>query len=283
MARSKPWLKLWTSWRAEPDIIPLTVAEKGCWILLYILAHECADEGRIVSESGELLPREMILQMLFIKGINDIRSFDSMIDKMMDKGYLHQEEGEPLTITNYAKEQNPTTGTGIKGTREALAERQRRWRDRQKDKKREPEKNVDKDKIKIQSASVTVSVTDVGKSASTVTDNPSKDDSVTRDSRAKIAKRAIAEDITVTDVPLPNWIDIIAWNAWLEVRKKKKAVPTPRAIELAVSTLSKLKEEGQNPTDVINQSVLNNWTGLFPIKRGSQRASATHKDFSQDW
>lgn len=54
-----------------------------------------------------------------------------------------------------------------------------------------------------------------------------------------------------------------AWDGWIEQRKK---APTERALKLAISTLTKLKAEGHDPDEVLNQSTMNGWTGLFPLK-----------------
>lgn len=54
-----------------------------------------------------------------------------------------------------------------------------------------------------------------------------------------------------------------AWDGWIESRKK---APTERAVRLAISTLTKLKAEGHDPIAVLDQSTLNGWTGLFPLK-----------------
>lgn len=275
MANSKPWLKLWVSWCHDPDLISLSVAERGCWVMLYTLAHECSDGGRIVSEADEPLSRDMIRQVLYVTGSYDIRAFDSMVDKMMKRGYLHQDEQKAFVITNYTKEQEPTTGTGIKGTREALRERQRRYRERQAAKKREAEKKIIEIERENKRASVTVSVTDLGQTNLIETENPlfpvANRASVARQSRVSRAiepkKEATAKGESVTDSPLPDWIDKALWDGWLEVRKKKRAEPTKKAVELAVETLTKLKTEGQNPNEVIKQSILNNWTGLFPLRK----------------
>jgi uncharacterized protein YdaU (DUF1376 family) len=61
----------------------------------------------------------------------------------------------------------------------------------------------------------------------------------------------------------PNPFAGEAWDGWLEARKKP---PTERAVKLAISTLTKLQAEGHAPEDVLNQSTMNGWTGLFPLK-----------------
>ncbi|GAH58490.1 unnamed protein product, partial [marine sediment metagenome] len=56
--------------------------------------------------------------------------------------------------------------------------------------------------------------------------------------------------------------------AFLEMRKKKRAIPTERAKELLVKELGKLRSEGHDPNEVLNQSIMRNYTGVFPLKGG---------------
>jgi len=65
----------------------------------------------------------------------------------------------------------------------------------------------------------------------------------------------------------PTWVPLEAWNAWVEMRAKQGKKPTDRALALAVKKLADLKLQGHPSEDVLNQSVFNSWTGLWPIKR----------------
>ena len=71
---------------------------------------------------------------------------------------------------------------------------------------------------------------------------------------------------------LPEWIDKDTWKAFLEMRRKKKAIPTEKAKELLIKELEKLKDEGHNPSEVLNQSIMRNYTGVFPLKGGQGEA-----------
>jgi len=68
-------------------------------------------------------------------------------------------------------------------------------------------------------------------------------------------------------VLLPEWIDKGIWTAFAEMRKEKRAPLSDRAIELTVKKLEDLRKAGDNPNDVLNQSIMNNYTGVFPVKR----------------
>lgn len=78
---------------------------------------------------------------------------------------------------------------------------------------------------------------------------------------------------------LPDWLPMEEWSAYLDMRKRIRKVPTPRAIELLVIELEKLKAQGHTPAAVLDQSTMNNWTGVFPVKgpRGSQPKTGVNR------
>jgi hypothetical protein len=118
---------MWVAWLHDPFMVGLSAAETGCWWRLYALAHDCQSEGRLVSSNGKPLSLKAIQEAVHITTVTEIRSFSSMVDKMMQEGYLHK-DGETYIITNYAEEQKKTPSE----EKEAVAERVRRYRERQK-------------------------------------------------------------------------------------------------------------------------------------------------------
>lgn len=64
------------------------------------------------------------------------------------------------------------------------------------------------------------------------------------------------------------------WGDFIEHRKKARKPLTKRACELALKALAKLKDEGNDPNDVIEQSILRGWLGLFPIQKSSSTPSS---------
>jgi hypothetical protein len=85
------------------------------------------------------------------------------------------------------------------------------------------------------------------------------------------------------DVELPDWLPADAWADWVEHRREIKAPLTQRAAELSVKTLAKLKAQGNNPVEVIEQSVLSGkWTALYPVKDrhvGQAGSAKQHMNF----
>jgi hypothetical protein len=84
----------------------------------------------------------------------------------------------------------------------------------------------------------------------------------------------VAVNVTVNDNVNVNVNDIkyiedfdSAFNGWVEMRKKIKKAPTERALQLARNKLQKLAPNNEElQVQIINQSILNNWQDLFPLK-----------------
>jgi len=64
---------------------------------------------------------------------------------------------------------------------------------------------------------------------------------------------------------LPDWVPKEPWDGFAELRRRKGPF-TDRAKVLSIKKLEKLVQEGNDATEVLNQSVERGWTGLFPVK-----------------
>jgi len=65
----------------------------------------------------------------------------------------------------------------------------------------------------------------------------------------------------------PEFIPKEEFEEYRKMRIKIKRPMTDRAVVLAISKLEKLKADGYDPKDVLEQSILNSWQGLFPLKQ----------------
>lgn len=76
------------------------------------------------------------------------------------------------------------------------------------------------------------------------------------------------------------------------MRKKMKPKPTDRAIELAMNKLRKLATippsedmDNDRAIKILEESVLNGWKGLFPLKENSNSGSSkgSSRKFLDEW
>jgi hypothetical protein len=85
------------------------------------------------------------------------------------------------------------------------------------------------------------------------------------------------------DFVLPAEIDSEIWGGFVEMRKKIKKPLTERAKNLILKELIKINSRtNQCPNDILNQSVMNCWQGVFEIKqintKGNNYATSTPKN-----
>jgi len=86
--------------------------------------------------------------------------------------------------------------------------------------------------------------------------------------------KALAEEAAKAKKPVavaplwspPPWLDVEAWEAFDEMRKKLKKPMTPRARELIVKKLAGFEAQGHNSTEILNQSVVSGWTDVYAPK-----------------
>ena len=71
----------------------------------------------------------------------------------------------------------------------------------------------------------------------------------------------------------PEWIPIRTWVDFVDMRRKIRRPMTEHAVDLAFRKLAALKAAGSDPAAVLEQSILNSWPGLYPIKENDHGSS----------
>jgi len=79
--------------------------------------------------------------------------------------------------------------------------------------------------------------------------------------------------------PLPDWIPQKSWDGFVAMRKRQKKPITDEAIPLAIAKLKRLREAGNDPGQVLDQSTLNSWQGLFELRPEPTAAQPLKKDW----
>lgn len=68
--------------------------------------------------------------------------------------------------------------------------------------------------------------------------------------------------------PLPAWLDVDTWEAFVEMRKAKgKRAPfTEKARQMLLKKLQTFRAQGYDANACLEESVMNGWSGVFPPK-----------------
>jgi len=73
--------------------------------------------------------------------------------------------------------------------------------------------------------------------------------------------------VEIPDAPI--WMPAETWMAYIEMRREKKAKITPKAALIIFKKLAAWMELGMDPREVLEQSIMNGWTGIFELKKNS--------------
>lgn len=95
-------------------------------------------------------------------------------------------------------------------------------------------------------------------------------------------KGASVEAVRI-NLPEQDLVSQEIWNEFLKLRTKLKAVNSPLAIKSLITELKKLKDQGNDPDDVVSQSIRSSWKDVYPVKsRDSPKLNQSNKiDFNR--
>ena len=69
-----------------------------------------------------------------------------------------------------------------------------------------------------------------------------------------------------TKIYLPFWLPLNYWEEFKLHRKQIKKPMSELAEKKAIAVLDNLRKDGHDPLQVISNSIVNGWSGLFPVK-----------------
>jgi hypothetical protein len=79
-----------------------------------------------------------------------------------------------------------------------------------------------------------------------------------------------------------DWIDPESWRAFHDMRKKIKAPMTPYAEKLILRELVKLKTAGHDPQACLDQSIMNSWRDVFPVRDKGLSTVPSHETWKPE-
>ena len=85
------------------------------------------------------------------------------------------------------------------------------------------------------------------------------------------SKKGISKEIPEKKVYFPDALLNDAFLGFIEFRKKIKSPMTDHAIDLIIKSLDKLTSDNDEKIEIINQSIVNGWKGVFPLKKQGQQ------------
>lgn len=102
-------------------------------------------------------------------------------------------------------------------------------------------------------------------------------DTITKDKKESITpivpkpKKSSPTAFDPLTAELPEWLPANEWQSWVQYRKEiKKAIKSQQTVTQSINTLSRCREMGYSPGEIINRSIGNGWQGLFEPKRANK-------------
>lgn len=83
--------------------------------------------------------------------------------------------------------------------------------------------------------------------------------------QSKVKESKVEETKVSKEINLPEWIDKELWTEFLKIRSKIKAVNSHKALSSLITELKKLKNSGNDPNKVIEQSIRNSWKDVYQL------------------
>lgn len=78
-----------------------------------------------------------------------------------------------------------------------------------------------------------------------------------------------------TSKDLPPYVDKEAWNDFIDVRKKLKAVHTGRAINTLINKIEKYHGQGLDVNEMLEASIVSSWKDIYPLRKENGNGNTT--------
>ena len=228
---SNPWLKFYPrDWRGDQALRACSVAARGLWIEMLCIMHEAQPYGHLIlggrAVSGDVLAR--------VSGLG-ADECGELLAELESAGVLSRTRKGIIYSRRMVKDHSRAE----KGRKSV----NRRWNERAENKPKNSTPNRTPNRTPI---------TQKPEARVRKKDKPS---SLTREDKSSLSARE-----------LPDWLPREAWTGFEEMRRKIKKPLTDRAAAMAIRKLGTLRLEGHDPAEVLDQSTLNCWQDLYPLK-----------------
>jgi hypothetical protein len=76
----------------------------------------------------------------------------------------------------------------------------------------------------------------------------------------------VTVNVTDSKDKLPDFIDLVLWDAFVQMRKENKSKMTDKAKQLAVTKLTGFHAEGYDVNKIIEEAIMNGWKSFYKPK-----------------
>lgn len=229
-------------WRKDIGVQSLTFHDRGVWFEILMLMHESERRGVLVL-NGHPMPIESLGRLLGL----DNQTLNQTITNLLTYGVASAEANSgALMCRRMVRDEEirkVRTEVGKLGGNPALLN---------------------------QTLNQTITTT--------VKQKPTPSSSSSSSITSSTAEPKTTTRVVVPDEhEMPAWLPQEPWDSFVRMRRKSKEPFTQDAVKLAIAKLGKMAEAGQDVAEVLNQSTLNGWKGLFEIKGSATNGKFVNK------
>jgi hypothetical protein len=256
-------------WIKDPALRRCTKAEKGVWIDMLCLMHECEDYGVLASADVPWSDHE-------IAGAigGDISENLACISELLRKGVATRNHLGAIFSKRMARDENKRNLCSIAGKKggNPTLKTSKNVPKRQPKSRSSPDVEPPDKTLKGHSKGG-VKGESKGRSKPKLTPSSSSSEEDIKNISSSPPYIPPGGGIAGEElmIDLPPWLAEQDWLAFLQHRREMKEPMSVLAQQRAIRQLAKLKNEGCDVASVIDQSIVNRWKGLFPVRDNFQK------------
>lgn len=225
-------------WRKDAAVQSCSIAARGLWHEMLCIMHECEPYGHL-AVNGKAMQEPQLARLVGVTS----KECTKLLTELEEAGVFSRTEEGCIHSRRMVRDEhlrNVRAEAGRLGGNPTLLNQ----KDKQKDKQ-----------------------------AVNHTDNQSPTPSSSSSSSTSKPKTKKAS----ADAPfvLPDWIPTGPWQAYLEMRNKKRKPATDYAKKLVVAELEKLRAAGHEPGAVLDRSTKAGWTDVYAVPAGASVSGKT--------
>ncbi|UUM20862.1 hypothetical protein [Mycoavidus sp. SF9855] len=236
-------------WRKDSALQSCSVAARGLWIEMLCIMHECEPYGQLAINGKAM----SIVQLARLIGETE-KMVKGLLNELESAGVFSRTQTDCIYSRRMVNDEHLRViraNSGRLGGNPNLL--------KQKDKQ-----NPTKARAKSQ-ATTNQATKQSDKQSLTPSSSSSSSPSSSKPKGDNSPLTPSVHDVPA--VTLPDWLALADWEAFVEHRKRLKAPMSDDAQVRAIAQLSRLRDDGHDPSAVIDQSIVSNWKGLFELKR----------------
>lgn len=227
-------------WRTDSALQSCSLAARGLWHEMLCLMHECEPYGHLAVNGKPMKPA----QVARLVGISE-REYQKLLAELMDAGVPSLSQEGCIYSRRMVRDEhirNVRAEAGKKGGNPNLLG------------------NLVKQKVN-QTSNQTPNQTGNQEAKQADKQSPTPSSS---SSSSKITP--LIPPSGEVGWSLPNWVPADLWRQFEEMRRRKKKPLTDAARKLAVNRLERLRSQGHDVRDLLNESILHCWDTFYPPK-----------------